>query len=232
MHRKWEKILLDTTLFDQISEADLHSMLQCLQPIIEEHKKDTIIALEGDKYKGVGIVLSGRVSIAKESASGAKTIMGFSGPGELFGEVAAFSGHDQWPATVYAHEQVSIMFLPPQVILGECPKMCNSHRTMIANLLRVISRRALSLNKQIEYLTKKTIRAKLAYYLWEIYMEEEKNTFLLPLKRNELAQLFNVSRPSLSREMIRLKEAGIIDFHMSAVHIKNLDELANLADQN
>jgi len=57
-----------------------------------------------------------------------------------------------------------------------------------------------------------------------------KTTFILPLKRNELADFLNVSRPSLSREMSRLMEEGIIDFHRASIKIKDLDSLRRMAD--
>jgi len=34
----------------------------------------------------------------------------------------------------------------------------------------------------------------------------------LPFNRNEMAEFLNVSRPSMSREMGRMKHDGVIDF--------------------
>lgn len=45
------------------------------------------------------------------------------------------------------------------------------------------------------------------------------------MNRKEFAEFLNVSRPSLSREMSRMRDEGIIDFHMSAVKIIDLDRL-------
>ncbi len=232
MYKKWEKILLRIPLFNNIHIDELQTMLECLQPIIRTYRKGDVIALHGDRYLGVGMVLSGSVSIMKETAAGSRILIGIAETGQMFGEAAAFAGNHHWPASVYAQEKTIVMFLPPHVIVGECPRMCASHRTMIVNLLTIISSRALTLSRQVEYMAIKTIRGKLATYLLELYQKNGSSTFLLPVKRHELAQFFNVSRPSLSREMKLMKEDGLIDYHMSSVRLEDISGLQILAEQS
>ena len=53
---------------------------------------------------------------------------------------------------------------------------------------------------------------------------------MLPLKRNEMAEFLNVARPSLSREMCRMRDEGLIDFHQSTIKIEDLEALKNLIE--
>jgi hypothetical protein len=46
-------------------------------------------------------------------------------------------------------------------------------------------------------------------YLLEQYKKAGQPMFMLTLKRNKLADFLNVFRPSLSREMCRMKDEGI-----------------------
>jgi CRP/FNR family transcriptional regulator, dissimilatory nitrate respiration regulator len=231
LYKEWESILLKFPLFQNIHSEELQVMLECLKPVIRTYRKGDTVVLAGEPYHGVGMILSGCVSVMKDTAAGSRILMGLVEKGQIFGEVAAFSETGEWPASVYAHENSVIMFLPPHIIIGECPRMCRSHRTLILNMLRVISSRALILNRQVEYMAIKTIRGKLAAYLLELARKTGSHTFLLPVKRHELAQFFNVSRPSLSREMKAMKEEGIIDYHMSSVRIQNMPVLAKLVEQ-
>ncbi|NLO93742.1 MAG: winged helix-turn-helix domain-containing protein, partial [Clostridiaceae bacterium] len=50
-------------------------------------------------------------------------------------------------------------------------------------------------------------------------------TVKLPMNRSQLADYLNVSRPSMSREMARMKDEGIIDYYLSAVKILDFDKL-------
>jgi Mn-dependent DtxR family transcriptional regulator len=40
-----------------------------------------------------------------------------------------------------------------------------------------------------------------------------------------MADFLNVSRPSISRETSRMKDEGIIDYHLSTIKIKDIDAL-------
>ena len=79
------------------------------------------------------------------------------------------------------------------------------------------------LNKKIEYLTIKSMRGKISTYLLEQYKRTGDKNIILPLNRNELSDFLNVSRPSMSREMSKMRDEGVIDFHLTAFRILNLE---------
>ena len=85
------------------------------------------------------------------------------------------------------------------------------------------------LNKKVEYLTIKSMRGKISTYLLEQYRREGDVNITLPLNRNELSDFLNVSRPSMSREMSKMKDEGIIDFHLTAVKIRNIEGLKHMS---
>lgn len=230
MLSEWLKMLGDCTLFQRISKEELDIMLECLKPKISNYKKNEYITIAGDQFAGVGIVLSGNTAVTKENAAGNRIIMSLLGPADVFGEMAAFSGNKLWPATVAAMTDCTVMFLPPDKIVGACHKQCMSHRMLIMNMLRMISTKAILLNRKVEYLSIKSIRGRISTYLLEQYMRTGKTTFMMSLKRNELADFLNVSRPSLSREMCRMRDEGIIEFHKSSVRIKHIDALKEIIE--
>ena len=48
---------------------------------------------------------------------------------------------------------------------------------------------------------------------------------MVPFNRESMADYLNVSRPSMSRELGRMRDEGIIDFYRQAFTIKNLQAL-------
>lgn len=86
------------------------------------------------------------------------------------------------------------------------------------------------LNKKVEYLSIKTLRGKISTYLLDEYNKTGQKTFQLNLNRNELADFINVSRPSLSRELCKMRDEGIIDFHSTAIKILDFDILKNFSE--
>jgi len=148
----------------------------------------------------------------------------------LFGEMIAFSPRKHWPASVFAQSTCSVMFLPPEKIIGECTHVCGGYKQLIKNMLVLLSTKALMLNQRVEYLAIKGMREKISIYLLEQYKINQKNTFVLPLKRNELADFLSVSRTALSRELGRMRDEGIIEFYRTSVKINNLAMLRKGAE--
>ena len=96
-------------------------------------------------------------------------------------------------------------------------------------MLRILSQKALYLNRKVEYLTIKSMRSKIASYLLEQTHIYNSHNFIIPMNKNELADFLNVSRPSMSREFSRLKDEGIIDYYLSSIRILNADQLKEIA---
>lgn len=217
------------SLFQGIQSEDISTMLNCLKPRVCGYTRNDYIVIGGDAYESIGIVLKGSATVSKDNAEGNRIVLTLLKQGDIFGEIIAFSSQMIWPATVQANEACVILFLPRGKIIGECDRMCPWHRTLIKNFLRVISERALMLNKKVEYLTIKSMRGKISTYLLEQYGKAGNVNITLPLNRNELSDFLNVSRPSMSREMSKMREEGIIDYHLTAVKIVDIEGLKHMS---
>jgi CRP-like cAMP-binding protein len=229
MFEKYLEEVSKTSLFQGIERDDIPAMLNCLKPRVCSYNKNDYIVTGGEAYESVGIVLKGAATVSKENAEGNRIVMTLLKQGDIFGEIIAFSSQMTWPATVQAQETCVVLFLPRGKIVGECDRMCSWHRTLIQNFLRVISERAMMLNKKVEYLTIKSMRGKISTYLLEQYSREGDVNITLPLNRNELSDFLNVSRPSMSREMSKMRDEGIIDFHLTAVKIMDIEGLKQMS---
>lgn len=225
MYLEWINVLQSSRLFRGIGNESLNIMLDCLKPKIRRYKRREIIISYGQAFQGVGIIVSGRVALTKEMYSGNRIMMGILDAGDIFGEMVAFSDHRVWPMTVISQENCILLFLPPDKITGTCSNICASHRTLIMNMLQILSNRASMLNKKIEHLSAKNIRGKISSYLLDIYRQTGNVSLTIPMKRHELADYLNIPRPSLSREMGLMRDAGIIEFKGSLITINNLLKL-------
>lgn len=223
---KWEEILIDSLLFSDIERKDIGTMLSCLNPKEESFSKGEFIAQAGQPMKGLGLLVNGSLSVLKESINGNRIIINILKPGDLFGEMAVFSNKRVWPASISALANSTVLFLSPDKIVGRCANACSFHRQLTLNMLKILSDKAMQLNRKVEYMSIRGMREKLCTYFWEQYREQGSFLIHLPMKRNEMADFLNISRPSMSREMGRMRDEGIIDFHLSTVKILNPEKLA------
>ena len=225
MFEKYIKPISNSLLFKGMDHASVYSMLKCLEPKLKSYKKNDYIFSLGDSFTGVGVMLEGKAVVLNERSSGDRDVISVLSPGDVFGEIVAFSELSYWPNTVQAFENCKVLLIPKSRISGECSKVCPWHRSLIENFLKLLSEKALVLNKKVQFLAIKGIREKAATYLYEKYKETGSKDILLNLNRNDLADFLSVSRPSMSRELCRLRDDGIIDFHLNSFKILNPEAL-------
>ncbi|MHB1376404.1 MAG: Crp/Fnr family transcriptional regulator [Candidatus Humimicrobiaceae bacterium] len=228
MFEKYYPAILKSLLFGSLDLEVLPSMLKCLDPKLKNFKKNDYIFISGDSFTGIGIVLEGTAAVLNEKANGDRVVITTLGQGDVFGEMVAFSDLTKWPNTIQAFEKCKVLLLPKARITGECSNVCPWHRSLIENFLKLLSQKALMLNKKVEFLSIKGIREKVSTYLYEQYKITGSANLVLSLNRNELADFLSVSRPSMSRELCRMKEEQIIDFHLKSFKILDIKALKSL----
>lgn len=221
MLNNYVEVIKKAPLFRDIASDELKAMLGCLKPVVKSYKRHEFITITGEPFSGIGLLLEGEASISKETQGGDRVVLSLIQPGDMFGEIIAFSGESMWPANVQALEECRALFIPREGIVSPCMKTCPWHRTLVQNLLMIVSDRALMLNKKLEYLTIRSMRGRICAFLLDQYKKRGTSTFTLDMNRNEMADFLNVSRPSMSRELGRMRDEGLIDFHLSTVRILN-----------
>ena len=230
LNNKKMAILAETALFAGIGADTLAAMLECIQPKTATYAKNSFITVEGEPFTGLGILLAGEAAVVKENVAGTRSVLTTLAAGDMFGEMVAFSARKSWPASVFAQSECSVVFLPPDKITGTCPHACAGHQQLIRNMLLIVSEKALMLNRKLEYLTIRSMRTKIATYLLEQRKLTGKNSFVMPLNRNDLADFLNVSRTALSREMGRMRDDGLIDFYRSSVKLTDVERLIKIVE--
>ena len=198
-------------LFMNLEKAEVDRIFKELQWSSKSYRKNEVI-FRGDEYiEDLGIILEGKVIICKETGAGNKTMIALLDKGNFIGEVMAVSRNRITNTVIAGENGTEILFIPIPEILN--------YKSLTDNLILILAKKAFYLNRRVYYLQLKSIRAKISLFLLE---EAEKNnsmTFSLSFNRQKMAEFLNVSRPSLSRELSRLKAEGVIDFYKESVKI-------------
>lgn len=230
MVEKYIDVIKDAPLFRGIKEEEISLLLKCLTPKIQSYGKNESIVNSGESIDRFGIILEGEAIIVKENAEGNRVILSVVNKGDLFGEMLVFSSNKIWPVTVRVQSSCKVLFLTNSDLIARCGNNCSFHISMLQNFMKVISDKSLMLNKKVQYLSIKSIRGKICTYLFDQYQLKKNINVMLPLKRNELADFLNVSRPSMSREICQMRDEGIIDFHLSTFRIKDMEALKSYCE--
>ncbi len=231
MQEKYIEIASRSNLFQGIERSNILHVMGCLEYKIAHFEKNEYIARIGTPFKGIYIVLEGETAIVRETYSGMRSIVNLFNIGDVCGEALAFCGLKQWPMSYQALTDSTVMVVHPERIINVCERACIFHKTILSNMIRVIAQKACDLNRKVEYLLLKTINGKLSKYLLEQKEMKGSMTFELPLNREKLADFLSISRPSMSRELGRLRDEGIIEFHKNTFRIVDEERLKSFLEE-
>lgn len=203
---------LDSPLFDGIRPEDRMAMLSCTGYHFGSFHKGDIVAFEEENIRHIGIVISGTVDMVKEDIWGNKTMLVRIRKNEVFGETFACGSDNLSIVAFLVSEDAHILFMPFERVMRSCTMACQFHHRLIENMVRVIADKNRDLMRKVEAVSKRSIREKLLAYLSIQAQTQKSRYFEIPLGRVELAEYLCVDRSALTRELVKMKEDGIIDY--------------------
>lgn len=209
-----DDILLEigSPLFEGIDHEERKAMLSCIGYHTGRIRKGDIVAFEEENIKHIGIVMAGSVDMIKEDLWGNKTMLVRSRKNEVFGETFACGSDNLSVVTFQVSEDAKVLFLPFDRVMHSCTMACQFHHRLIENMVHIIANKNRDLMRKVEVVSKRTIREKLLAYLSIQAQIQESRYFEIPLGRVELAEYLCVDRSALTRELVKMKEDGLIDY--------------------
>lgn len=201
--------LTASPLFAGMSEDEIRGCLRCSRTEIAEYQRDERIFCQQDEPKKLFVLLKGAVVICDDSSAGKRSILTtFDRPGELFGEVYLFLNRPGYDHYAQAAVPSSVLRMPKEFLYHTCGEHCDYHARLISNMLSILAQKAYYLNRKLQIVSCATLRQKIAKVLLQNSSADGRVT--LPMNREELADFLNAARPSLSRELMRMQEDGLL----------------------
>ena len=210
-------------MFSKKSKEAILDIFKDTNYTIKKFSKNDIIAIEGDTCTSIGLVLEGNVDIKRMLGSKVVHLSSFS-KGGVFGEIIAFSDVNLYPATVIASSLSEIMFIDKKDFI----KFCTHNEEFLGMFLNTLTNKIFLLNNSITNLTFNSIRQKICNFLISEYKIQKSKNIKLNITKEKLSESLGVTRPSLSRELINMKDDGLIDYNRSHIIILDLESIENI----
>lgn len=211
--KNYIKAIQSLNLFSCFSEEELLDEFSVSQYMICEYDKNEVVHLQNEISKTMDIVLEGKLSIQKIDQDGnILKLVVFLG-GELLGANLLFSSSNSYPMTVVADAKTVVLHISKELVLALSRK---NVRCMDA-LLREVSDKALVLTSKIDGIALKGIREKINDFIkYESYIQKS-NTIKLSISKKDLAQRMGIQRSSLSRELNKMRQDGLIEYDAKTI---------------
>lgn len=208
-------------LFNDITEAELSHMESkgCMRKQL--FKKNTTIFRTGNVVHEIGIVLSGSVNIENIDWWGTKSILNNIGIGGIFAESYALC-REPLMVDAIAVEDSNILLVNLNTIMHHSGANYSWYPKFMHNLLIMSTRKNLSLSNRIFCTSSKTVRGRLLTYLSNESVKNNSTAFEIPFNRQQMADYLNLDRSALSKELGKMRDEGIIEFHKNRFHLINM----------
>lgn len=194
---------------------------------IANYSKNDIIALESNPCNKVGIILEGTIDIKRILTSNSTIHLTSLSIGNLFGEIIAFSDTHKYPATVISATNSSVLFIAKEDFINYCA----THPYFLEMFLNDLTNKILLLNSSIATLSLTSIRQKLSNFIINQYKSQGSFFIKLNMTKQKLSESLGIPRPSLSRELINMKNLGLIDYSKDFIKILDINGLEEILMQ-
>ncbi|GMU85744.1 MAG: hypothetical protein AMXMBFR48_09860 [Ignavibacteriales bacterium] len=225
--KKPKPTLRDIPLFSELSIEQLRE-ISALSEIRSCKRKERLFT-ENEQYKGFYILLKGTIKVYKITDSGREAVMHLLKPISSFGDIPLFDGKD-YPVNAEATEESLVLFVSKDGFIS----LLRKNPEIALKMLGGFAKRLKKLVGQVEDLTTRDIRLRLAKYL----LEEIKNAgtenlpepvVTLTLPKSALASYLGTITETLSRTFKKLQEDGIIKVRNNKIIVINCPALKELA---
>ena len=215
-------VLKNTCFFKGVEDKDIEKILKEEQYKISKYKKNEVIANQGEKCNSLSVILEGKAVIQTIYENGKVLTLTTFDVSDVFAEVLIFAKSSEYPATVMALEDCKVLSFPKKSILNIMAK----NQKFTENTLELLAQKVLILNKKINLVELDSIRRKICKILLDNYKDKGKNQRVYKIKsKKDLAESLGIPRPSLSRELIKMKNENLIDFDLKEIRIVDLEGL-------
>ena len=216
--------LLKNEIFNEIDTDTIEQIISEVDYYINKYNSGEIIAQEEEECNALGFILSGNIEIKRIYSCGKEIILSKFGVGEVFGEALVFSKNHNYPATIEAIEESEIFYINKVDMI----KLCSKYEKILENFMALLSNKVILLNSKIKRLSFKSIKHKIVDYILEERKKQDTDRIELSGNKENIAAMLGVPRPSFSRELINLRDMGLIDFDRKTIKILDIDSLVEI----
>jgi CRP/FNR family transcriptional regulator, dissimilatory nitrate respiration regulator len=201
-----QSILQNSTLLSTIPWNDLAHYINTKAFNLLTYEKNRILHFDGDPCHFLEIILTGNIIVERIDEPGNLMTISVFFPDDMLGGNLIFSKNPAYPMTVRALTEVTLLQINQSLLFD----LCSTNTHFLRLFLQTVSDHALLLGDKIKHTLNRTIRESITAYLKQEYHLQHTLTIQLNTTKKALADRIGVQRTSLSRELQKMKQEGLI----------------------
>ncbi len=194
--------------------------------------KGTLIFNQGDENVRAHGLLAGSLRIIQTGGDGARSVMRFIGPGEMFGAVALFTD-GRYPADAIAiTDSIEASWSEAELF-----ELIRRHPEIAVNMLRIIGKRLMEAQERVRELSTQPAERRIAHAILRLARQvghdtREGRAIEFPLRRKDVADISGTTLHTVSRVLTVWEKAGILTSHNRRLTLRLPAEILRIAEDD
>ena len=211
-----------TPLFRGLEKSKIIEVLSEVHYQTRIYENNSIIAYAGNKCEKLYILLKGSVRAEMRNFSGVDVVVRDIIAPDTFAEAYLFANDNSFKTNIIANIDTEILIIQKADFL----KLLNNNMQVMSNYLNIISNRFTLVLQKLKFLSIRTVEGKLANYILSLARANKgEKSFKLGKTHEDLAALFGITRPALTRNLLKLKKNALIEIHGKEIEIIDKEKL-------
>jgi len=215
--KKYIELMGQIDLMKSITPQEIKSYLTERSFKVTQYGKNNIVHFVGEVCSKLEIILSGKVVIERIDESGNLMTIAEFFNGDVLGGNLMFSKNPYYPMTVTAKEATLILEINKDRLF----RLFSDNHEFLSSYLEYVSNHTVILGDRIKHYVNRTIRESIISYLNFEYKKQNSSIIKLSTTKKALAERIGVQRTSLSRELAKMREDGLIEFNSVSITLLN-----------
>lgn len=208
-------IMKKVDLIKSIKSEDIELFLNEGSFRTTEYGNNNIVHFVGEVCSKLEIILSGKVVIERIDESGNLMTIAEFFSGDILGGNLMFSKNPHYPMTVTTKQPTVILDINKTRLF----QLFSDNHDFLKSYLEYVADHTVILGDRIKHYVNRTIRESIMNYLDYELKNQNGNTIKLRLTKKVLAEKIGVQRTSLSRELAKMRDDGLIKFDINSIEL-------------
>lgn len=215
--------LKDSPLFKGLEVVDIELLITNTLHQIKQFSNKEVLAFSGEKVEKAMILLEGKLQGEMVDFAGNSLKIEEMEPPQMVAAAFLYGPHSVFPVNLSAIIDGKMLIIYKK----DFTQLLSGDQHVLNNYLNIISGKAQFLSQKITFLSFKTIKEKIAYYLMQ-NLKSGSHVVIMNQSQKGLAEMLGVARPSLARTISEMEADQLIRWERNQVEIINIKSLQTI----
>ncbi len=217
------EVLKMSPLFIGLDITEINVLIYRVLYQIKYFSNKEVLAYSGERVERAMILLDGKLQGEMIDFAGNSLKIEELEPPQMVAAAFLYGPQSVFPVNLSALSDGKMLILYKK----EFTQLLAADNRVLNNYLNIVSGKAQFLSQKITFLSFKTIREKIAYYL--LHQSKSESLIIVTNQSQKgLAEMIGVARPSLARTISEMEADGLIRWERNQVEILNLKTLQSI----